>query len=82
MAKRLEQSYPSTNRERTVSLMPIRDARLPDEARGAVVSFLSLLMTVVGFILLITCANVANLLLARGVARQREIGVRLALGAR
>ncbi len=76
LSARLQKQYPKENGAFTARLQPIEDAYVGD-VRG----LLWLLAGAVAFVLLIACANVANLLLVRGAARQREMAIRVALGA-
>ena len=73
IAARLENEYPDTNEGRTVSVVPARDVRIHPFVDQAVTPVALLLMVVVGMVLLIACANVANMLLAKASVRRQEI---------
>ncbi len=79
LAQQLAKEYPDSNEGQVIQLTP-PGFIIPD-LRGSVVSFTWILMAAVGLVLMITCINLAGLLLARATDRRREIAIRLALGA-
>ena len=77
VAAALQQAHPQWNKDNLVGVRPLRDHFVGASTR----SWMLMLLGAVGIVLFIACANVANLLLARATGREREIGIRAALGA-
>ena len=86
VARQLTAAYPEawtdvTRKGRRISVLPEQETRIPPQIRGPALGFAAILMGTVVLVLLVCCANVAGLLLARAASRLKEVGIRISLGA-
>ena len=81
IASGLESAFPRDNAGRSVALTPLAEAAVGVNQRSQLTLAGGLMMGIVGLVLLIACVNLANLLLAQAASREKEIGVRAAMGA-
>jgi predicted permease len=86
VARQLTAAYPDawtdvTRKGRRISVLPEQETRVPPQVRGPALGFAAILIATVAVVLLVCCANVAGLLLARAASRLKEVGIRISLGA-
>jgi len=81
IATQLEKAFPKDNASRSIALTPLVDAAVGVNNHDQFVLIGELMMGIVGLVLMIACVNVANLLLAQAARREKEVGLRAALGA-